>query len=243
MILQAYDFVELNKRYGCVLQMGGSDQWGNIVNGIDLGRRLGTPQLYAVTCPLLTTASGAKMGKTASGAVWLNADMLSPYDYWQFWRNTEDADVPRFLKLFTLLPMDEIAKLSGLQGAEINEAKKVLATEATALLHGREAADLAAETAQKTFEQGTLAESLPTVEVASGVLEAGIGVLTAFGPEYAKLVPSASEARRQVKSGGLKVNDQTVTDERGVLKASNLTAEGVIKLSFGKKKHVLLRAV
>jgi len=243
MILQAYDFVELNRRYGCILQMGGSDQWGNIVNGIDLGRRLGTPQLYAVTCPLLTTASGAKMGKTASGAVWLNADMLSPYDYWQFWRNTEDADVSRFLKLFTLLPMDEIARLSALQGAEINEAKKVLATEATALLHGREAAQLAAETAQKTFEQGTLAESLPTVEVPSSVLEQGLGVLTAFGPDYAKLVPSSSEARRQVKSGGLKVNDQTVSDERGSLGLSDLTSEGVIKLSFGKKKHVLLRAV
>ncbi|WP_457090079.1 tyrosine--tRNA ligase [Microvirga sp. P5_D2] len=243
MILQAYDFVELSKRYGCVLQMGGSDQWGNIVNGIDLGRRLGTPQLYAVTCPLLTTASGAKMGKTASGAVWLNADMLSPYDYWQFWRNTEDADVPRFLKLFTILPMEEIAKLSALQGAEINEAKKVLATEATALLHGREAAELAAETAQKTFEQGALAESLPTIEVPSNVLAEGLGVLTAFGPDYAKLVPSSSEARRQVKSGGLKVNDQTVSDERGTLGPSDLTAEGVIKLSFGKKKHVLLRAV
>jgi tyrosyl-tRNA synthetase len=243
MILQAYDFVELNKRYGCLLQMGGSDQWGNIVNGIDLGRRLGTPQLYAVTCPLLTTASGAKMGKTASGAVWLNADMLSPYDYWQFWRNTEDADVPRFLKLFTLLPMDEIAKLAALQGAGINEAKKVLATETTALLHGREAAELAAETAQKTFEQGTLAESLPTIEVASSVLEGGLGVLTAFGPEYAKLVTSSSEARRQVKSGGLRVNDQTVADERSTLGLSDLTSEGVIKLSFGKKKHVLLRAV
>jgi tyrosyl-tRNA synthetase len=243
MILQAYDFVELNKRYGCVLQMGGSDQWGNIVNGIDLGRRLGTPQLYALTCPLLTTASGAKMGKTASGAVWLNADMLSPYDYWQFWRNTEDADVVRFLKLFTILPMDEIARLAALQGAEVNEAKKVLATEATALLHGREAAELAAETARKTFEQGALAESLPTIEVPSDLLKAGLGVLTAFGPDYAKLVPSSSEARRQVKSGGLKVNDETVSDERGTLTLSNLTAEGVIKLSFGKKKHVLLRAV
>ncbi|MEE1657801.1 tyrosine--tRNA ligase [Microvirga sp. CF3062] len=243
MILQAYDFVELNKRYGCILQMGGSDQWGNIINGIDLGRRLGTPQLYAVTCPLLTTASGAKMGKTASGAVWLNADMLSPYDYWQFWRNTEDADVGRFLKLFTILPMDEIARLEALQGADINEAKKVLATEATALLHGREAAELAAETARKTFEQGALAESLPTVEIPSNVLEGGLGVLAAFGPDYAKLLPSSSEARRQVKSGGLKVNDQTVSDERGTLSLSDVTAEGVIKLSFGKKKHVLLRAV
>jgi tyrosyl-tRNA synthetase len=243
MILQAYDFVELHKRYGTVLQMGGSDQWGNIVNGIDLGRRLGTAQLYALTCPLLTTASGAKMGKTASGAVWLNADMLSPYDYWQFWRNTEDADVGRFLKLFTILPLDEVARLEALQGADINEAKKVLATEATALLHGRESAELAAETARKTFEQGALAESLPTVEITTDVLKAGIGVLAAFGPDYAKLVPSTSEARRQVKSGGLKVNDQTVTDDRGLLTASDMTAEGVIKLSFGKKKHVLLRAV
>jgi tyrosyl-tRNA synthetase len=243
MILQAYDFVELHKRYGCVLQMGGSDQWGNIVNGIDLGRRLGTAQLYALTCPLITTSSGAKMGKTAAGAVWLNADMFSPYDYWQFWRNTEDADVGRFLKLFTLLPLDEIACLERLQGAEINQAKKVLATEATALLHGREAAELAAETARKTFEQGALAESLPTVEIPRAVLDAGLGVLTAFGPDYAKLVPSTSEARRQVKSGGLKVNDMTVTDERAVLRSGDLTPEGVIKLSFGRKKHVLLRAV
>ncbi|KAB0269550.1 tyrosine--tRNA ligase [Microvirga brassicacearum] len=243
MILQAYDFVELHKRYGCILQMGGSDQWGNIVNGIDLGRRSGTAQLYAVTCPLLTTASGAKMGKTASGAVWLNADMLSPYDYWQFWRNTEDADVGRFLKLFTLLDMDEIARLEALGGADINEAKKVLATEATALLHGREAAELAADTARKTFEEGALAESLPTVEISASSLDAGLGVLTAFGPEYAKLLPSTGEARRQVKSGGLRVNDQIVTDERGVLRTANLTPEGVIKLSFGKKRHVLLRAV
>jgi len=243
MILQAYDFVELNRRYGCLLQMGGSDQWGNIVNGIDLGRRLGTPQLYALTCPLLTTASGAKMGKTASGAVWLNADMLSAYDYWQFWRNTEDADVSRFLRLFTILPMDEIARLEALQGAEINEAKKVLATEATALLHGREAAELAAETARKTFEQGALAESLPTIEIPTDILKGGLGVLAAFGPDYAKLVPSSSEARRQIKSGGLKVNDQTVSDERGTLGLSDVTPEGVIKLSFGKKKHVLLRAV
>jgi tyrosyl-tRNA synthetase len=242
MILQAYDFVELYRRYGCVLQMGGSDQWGNIVNGIDLGRRLGTAQLYALTCPLITTSSGAKMGKTAAGAIWLNADLVSPYDYWQFWRNTEDADVGRFLKLFTVLPLAEIARLERLQGAEINEAKKVLATEATALLHGREAAERAAETARKTFEQGTLAESLPTVEVPGAVLEAGLGVLTAFGPDYAKLVPSMSEARRQIKSGGLKVNDQIVTDERAVLRSSDLTPEGVIKLSFGKKRHVLLRA-
>ena len=243
MIMQGYDFTELNRRYGTILQMGGSDQWGNIVNGIELGRRLGTPQLYALTCPLLTTASGAKMGKTAAGAVWLNADMLSPYDYWQFWRNTEDGDVGRFLRLFTLLDMDEIARLEALEGADANEAKKVLATEATALLHGREAAELAAETARMTFEQGALAESLPTVEIAASSLDAGLGVLTAFGPEYAKLLPSTGEARRQVKSGGLRVNDQIVTDERGVLRTANLTPEGVIKLSFGKKRHVLLRAV
>jgi tyrosyl-tRNA synthetase len=243
MILQAYDFVELAKRYGCTLQMGGSDQWGNIVNGIDLGRRMGTPQLYAVTTPLITMASGAKMGKTAAGAIWLNQDLLSPYDYWQFWRNTEDADVGRFLKLFTVLPLDEIRRLEALAGAEINEAKKVLATEATALLHGREAAERAAETARKTFEQGTLAESLPTIEIPAVVLETGLGVLTAFGPDYARLVPSTGEARRQVKSGGLRVNDEAVTDERAALGTGDLSPEGVIKLSFGKKRHVLLRAV
>ncbi len=193
--------------------MGGSDQWGNIVTGIDLGRRLGTPQLHALTCPLMTTASGAKMGKTASGAVWLNPDMLSPYEYWQFWRNTEDADVGRFLRLFTLMPLDEVARLEALGGQEINEAKKVLATEAAALLHGREAAEAAAETARRTFEDGALAESLPTVEVSRAAIEAGLGVLSAFGPEHAGLVPSTSEARRQVKSGGLKVNDAPVTDE------------------------------
>ncbi|AWN52610.1 tyrosine--tRNA ligase [Methylobacterium sp. 17Sr1-1] len=243
MILQAYDFVELNRRYGVTLQMGGSDQWGNIVTGIDLGRRLGTPQLHALTCPLMTTASGAKMGKTASGAVWLNPDMLSPYDYWQFWRNTEDADVGRFLRLFTLMPLDEVARLEALGGQEINEAKKVLATEATALLHGREAADGAAETARRTFEEGALAQSLPTVEVSRAAIEAGLGVLSAFGPDHAALVPSTSEARRQVKSGGLKVNDAPVTDERAVIGAGDVTPEGVVKLSFGRKKHVLLRVV
>ena len=241
MILQSYDFVELNRRYGCVLQMGGSDQWGNIVNGIDLGRRMGTPQLYALTCPLLTTSSGAKMGKTAAGAVWLDAGMLSPYDYWQFWRNTEDADVGRFLKLFTLLPLPEIERLAALRGAEINEAKAILATEATGLMHGAEAAAAAAETARKTFVEGTLAPSLPTIAVPAAVLEAGLGVLTAFGPDYARLVPSTSEARRQIKGGGLRVNDVQVGDEKAVLRPSDLTAEGVIKLSFGRKKHVLLR--
>lgn len=242
MILQAYDYVELSQRYGCRVQMGGSDQWGNIVNGIDLGHRMGTPQLYALTSPLLTTASGAKMGKSATGAIWLNADMLGPYEFWQYWRNTEDADVSRFLKLYTTLPMNEIARLSALGGSEINEVKKILATEVTAILHGRAAAEAAAETARKTFEEGGIAEDLPTVEVPAADLEAGIGVLSAFA-EKAGLVASNGEARRQVKSGGLKVNDATVTDEKSVLTAANLTPEGVIKLSFGKKKHVLLRPV
>ena len=241
MLLQAYDFVELNRRYDVTLQMGGSDQWGNIVNGLDLGRRMGTKQLFALTTPLLTTAGGAKMGKTAAGAVWLDAGMLSPYEYWQFWRNTEDADVGRFLKLFTLLGVDEIGRLEALQGAEINEAKKVLATEATALMHGQEAAEAASETARKTFVEGSLASDLPSVTVSRAVIEAGLGVLTAFGPEYAKLLPSTSEARRQIKSGGLRVNDVQVADERAVLRAGDATGEGVIKLSFGKKKHVLLR--
>jgi tyrosyl-tRNA synthetase len=242
MILQAYDFVELNKRQGCVLQMGGSDQWGNIVNGIDLGRRMNNAQLFALTSPLITTASGAKMGKTAAGAVWLNADLLSPYDYWQFWRNTEDGDVGRFLKLFTVLPLAEIAKLTALQGAEINEAKKVLATEATALVHGRAAADAAAETARKTFEEGALASSLPTVEVPRAELEKGLGVLTAFA-EKSALVPSNGEARRLIKAGGLRVNDAAVSDEKMTLGLADLTPEGVIKLSLGKKKHVLLKPV
>src|SRR5689334_12125963 len=175
MILQAYDFVELYSRYGCVLQMGGSDQWGNIVNGIDLGRRMLNVQLFALTSPLITTSSGAKMGKTAAGAVWLNADLLSPYDYWQYWRNTEDGDVVRFLKLFTVLPLPEIARLAALKGNEINEAKKILANEATALVHGRTAADRAAETARKTFEVGALAEDLPTVEIVRAELDKGLG--------------------------------------------------------------------
>ena len=241
MILQSYDFVELARRYGCNLQMGGSDQWGNIVNGIDLGRRMGTHQLYAMTCPLLTTSSGAKMGKTAAGAVWLNADMLSPYDYWQYWRNAEDADVVRFLKLFTTLPLDEIAKLGALQGQEINEAKKVLATEATALLHGREAAEAASETARKTFEEGALAQSLPTFEIPRASLESGYGILAAN--VAVGFVASNGEARRQIKGGGLRVNDVAVTDEKMVLTPGHLTGEGVIKLSLGKKRHALLKPV
>ncbi len=241
MILQAYDFVELNRRHGCVLQMGGSDQWGNIVNGIDLGRRLHNAQLFALTSPLITTSSGAKMGKTAAGAVWLNADQVSPYEYWQYWRNTEDADVSRFLKLFTILPLDEIGRLATLKDAEINEAKKVLATEATALVHGRAAAEEAAETARKTFEEGALAENLPTVSSNALLQPPGLGVLGAF--VLAKLVASNGEARRQIKNGGLKVNDVTVTDERMLLTAKDLTPEGVIKLSLGRKQHVLLKPV
>jgi tyrosyl-tRNA synthetase len=241
MILQAYDFVELNKRHGCVLQMGGSDQWGNIVSGIDLGRRMRNAQLFALTAPLITTSSGAKMGKTVAGAVWLNADMLSPYDYWQFWRNTEDADVGRFLKLFTTMPLSEINRLTALQGQEINEAKKVLATEATALVHGRGAADQAAETARQTFEEGALSESLPTIEIAGAELEAGLGVLAAF--VKSGLLASNGEARRQIKGGGLRVNDVAVTDEKMVLTGAHLTPERVIKLSLGKKRHVLLKPV
>jgi tyrosyl-tRNA synthetase len=239
MVCQAYDFVELSRRVDCCLQMGGSDQWGNIVNGIDLGRRMGTPQLHALTTPLITTSSGEKMGKTASGAVWLNADMKSPYEYWQFWRNTDDADVERFLKLFTTLPLPEIRRLAALQGAEINEAKKALADSATTLLHGADAARLAAETARQTFEEGAIAENLPSVEISRAELQAGIGVLVLF--VKAGLVASNGEARRQIKGGGLRVNDAAVTDEKMILRPGNLTQEGVIKLSLGKKRHVLLK--
>jgi len=241
MILQAYDFVELNRRHGCILQMGGSDQWGNIVNGIDLGRRLLNVELFALTTPLLTTASGAKMGKTETGAVWLNADTMSPYDYWQFWRNCEDGDVGRLLKLFTELPLGEIERIATLKGQEINEAKKILATEATALLHGREAAERAADTARRTFEQGALAETLPSVEIAREKLTTGLGVPAAF--MEAGLVSSNSEARRLIKGGGLRVNDAVVMDERMVLTLRELTPEAVIKLSLGRKRHVLLKPV
>ncbi len=241
MILQAYDFVELNKRTGCRLQMGGSDQWGNIINGIDLGHRMGTPQLYALTSPLLTTSSGAKMGKSMNGAVWLNPDMLSAYDFWQYWRNTEDADVSRFLKLYTTLPMDEIARLSALGGSEINEVKKILATEISAMLHGRENAEQAAETARKTFEEGALADNLPSIEVPKSELEAGIGLLSLI--VRAGLAASNGEARRHVQGGAVKINDQSMSDERQVIGAGEITADGVIKLSLGKKKHILVRPV
>ena len=239
MILQAYDFVELSQRYGCRLQMGGSDQWGNIVNGIDLGHRMGTPQLYALTSPLLTTASGAKMGKSATGAVWLNPAMLSAYDFWQYWRNTEDADVPRFLKLYTTLPMDEIARLSALSGSEINEVKKILATEVTAMLHGRTAAEEAAETARKTFEEGALAENLPSVEIAKSELDAGIGLLALL--VKAGFAASNGEARRHVEGGAIRINDKAISDERKLIGTNEITADGVIKVSMGKKKHVLVR--
>jgi tyrosyl-tRNA synthetase len=241
MILQAYDFVELYRRHGCVLQMGGSDQWGNIVNGIDLGRRLHNAQFFALTSPLITTSSGAKMGKTASGAVWLNADQVSPYEYWQYWRNTDDGDVARFLKLFTILPLGEIERLSALKGSDINEAKKALATEATALIHGRAAADEAAATARTTFEEGKIAEALPTAEVARTNLENGLSVLEAYVLMH--LVMSKGEARRQIRNGGLRVNDIVVTDENMQLTAKDLTPEGVIKLSLGRKRHVLLKPV
>ncbi len=236
MVLQAYDFVELARRYGCNLQMGGSDQWGNIVNGIDLGRRMGTHQLYALTTPLITLASGAKMGKTASGAVWLNADMRSPYEYWQFWRNTEDADVGKFLKLFTRLSLGEIAKLEALGGSEINEAKKTLANEATAWLHGKKAAEDAAETARKTFEEGASAEGLPTIELD---LVKGVGILNAA--VIAGFATSNSEARRAIQAGAIKVNDLQVSDDRFVLNNRIRAGRDSIKFSMGKKKHVLIR--
>jgi len=241
MILQAYDFVELNRRYGCRLQMGGSDQWGNIVNGIDLGHKMGTPQLFALTTPLLTTSSGAKMGKTASGAVWLDPEMMSPYDFWQYWRNTEDADVGRFLKLYTTMPMDEVKRLEALGGAEVNEAKKVLATEVTAMLHGRAAADEAAETARKTFEEGALADTLPTVEVGKAELDAGIGLLALM--VRAGLAASNGEARRSIQGGAVRLNDRPISDERRLVAVDDLTSDGVAKLSLGKKKHILVRPV
>ena len=237
MILQAYDFLELSRRESCVLQMGGSDQWGNIVNGIELGRRCDQRQLYALTSPLLTTSSGAKMGKTMSGAVWLNADMLSPYDYWQYWRNSEDADIGRFLKLYTELPLDEIAKLAALGGSEVNEAKKILATEATTMLHGREAALQAAETARRTFEEGRSAEGLPTISLD---LAEGTGILAAL--VAAGFASSNGEARRSIQGGAIRVNDQAIADDKLRLTRESCNAEGVIKLSMGKKKHVLIKA-
>jgi tyrosyl-tRNA synthetase len=233
-VMQAYDYVELYKRYGCRLQSCGSDQWGNVVSGIDLGRRMQGVQLFGLTTPLITLASGAKMGKSVSGAVWLNKDMLSVYDYWQFWRNTEDGDVGKFMRLFTDLPAEEIARLEALQGAELNEAKKILATEATAMLHGRAAATEAAETARRTFEEGVLADGLPTI-----VAKLPEGILTLA--VTAGLAASNSEARKLIANNGLKINDVTVSDPKLQVGAGDLTADGVLKLSSGKKKHVLVK--
>jgi tyrosyl-tRNA synthetase len=241
MILQAYDFLELHRRFGCILQMGGSDQWGNIVNGVELGRRIDGAPLFGFTTPLITTASGAKMGKTAQGAIWLNEDMLSTYDYWQFWRNTEDGDVGRFLRLFTELPLDEIARLEKLEGAEINDAKKILANEATKLCHGQEAADAAAETARRTFEEGTLGDALPTVETPRSELADGIAVFELM--KRAGLCASNGEARRLIKGGGARVNDAPVGNETATASLADLNADGVIKLSAGRKRHALVRPV
>jgi tyrosyl-tRNA synthetase len=241
MIMQGYDFVELNRRYGCVLQMGGSDQWGNIINGVDLSHRMDGPQLYALTTPLLTKSSGEKMGKSASGAVWLNGDLFSPYDFWQYFRNAEDADVGKWLRIFTRLPLDEIARLAALGGNELNEAKKILATEVTAIVHGREAAEQSAATAAATFEQGALDLSLPTTDIPRSDLTAGIGLLAAL--VLAGLATSNGEARRAIQGGAIRVNDRLVTDDRTTLTETNLLPEGVIKLSSGKKKNVLLRTV
>ncbi len=245
MLMQAVDFRELNLRHSCILQMGGSDQWGNIVNGVELTRRMGEGRdgttAFGLTTPLLTTASGAKMGKTASGAVWLNADLLSPYDYWQYWRNAEDRDVGRFLRLFTELPLDEIARLEKLEGAEINDAKKVLADEATKMLHGGDAAQTARDTAQKAFEQGVLSADLPTVEVERRHLDDGI-MLAALATLIG-LTASNGEARRLAQGGGLRVNDVAVTDGNQHVTAADLNSDGVIKLSQGKKKIVLVKPV
>ncbi len=240
MVTQAYDFVELYRRYGCRLQSCGSDQWGNVVSGIDLGRRVESVQLFGLSTPLITTSSGAKMGKSVSGAVWLNADMLSPYDYWQYWRNTEDGDVGRFLRFFTDLPVAEIARLETLQGAELNEAKKILATEATTIVHGRAAAEAAAETARRTFEDGAIADGLPTFEIAQDRLAAGIA-LTALA-HLSGLTASASEARRQIEGGGLRLNDIAVSDVKASVNLADASG-GVVKLSIGRKKHILIKPV
>ncbi len=241
MILQAYDFLELNRRYKCTLQMGGSDQWGNIVNGVELTRRIENKPVYGLTTPLLTTSSGAKMGKTAEGAVWLNADMLSPYDYWQYWRNTEDADVGRFLRLFTEMPLSEITRLESLGGAELNEAKKILATEVTKLCHGETAANEAAETARKTFEEGSVGNELPTCEVSQQDLNQGIAAFELLC--RAGLAKTNSEARRLIRSGGGRVNDVPIKDETQSVSLSDMTPDGFIKLSAGKKRHALVRSV
>jgi len=239
MLLQAYDFLELNRKYGCHLQMGGSDQWGNIVNGVELGRRADAAALYGLTTPLLTLASGKKMGKSESGAVWLNGDMLGPYEYWQYWRNVEDADVGRFLRLFTELPLDEIARLEKLQGQELNEAKKILATQATAMAHGAEQAQQAAETARKTFEEGALSDGLPELVIAQNEFSSGVAVSELL--RRSGLCASGGEARRLIKNRGVRINDRLVENELAALNPADFS-NGAIKLSAGRKKHVLVRA-
>jgi tyrosyl-tRNA synthetase len=239
MIMQGFDFLHLHQTKGISIQLGGSDQWGNMINGVDLAHKKIGKELFVLTVPLITTASGTKMGKTEGGAVWLNPTMTSPYDYWQFWRNTEDADVGKFLKLFTLLPMDEIARLEKMEGADINEAKKILAFEATKILHGEAAATEAAETARKTFEQGGVGDNLPTVTLPESDLKAGITVIDAL--RQSGLVESNGEAKRLIQGGGAKVNDASITDGGQILTLSDLTGDGYIKLSSGKKKHALIR--
>jgi tyrosyl-tRNA synthetase len=241
MVLQAYDFVELARRQNCDVQMGGSDQWGNIVMGVELGRRAGDFALYGITSPLVTTSSGAKMGKTAQGAIWLNEERLPPYDYWQFWRNTEDADVGRFLRLFTDLPMAEIARLEALAGSDINAAKEVLATEATALCHGRAAADDAAETARRVFAEGGVGGALPVTETPRDLLASGQPAIQYF--HQTGLAASLGEARRLIRGGGARINDAVVEDEARLLTLADLNADGLIKLSAGRKRHALVRAV
>jgi tyrosyl-tRNA synthetase len=241
MILQSYDFVELFKRYNCIVQMGGSDQWGNIVMGADLGRRMASAELFALTTPLIATSSGAKMGKTMAGAVWLNEERVSAYDFWQYWRNCEDADVGRFLRLFTELPLDEVVRLEALQGQEINEAKKILATEVTRLAHGTEAAERAADTARRTFEEGTKAESLPTVDVPRTRLAAGIPAFDLL--HEAGLAASRNEARKLIKGGGARLNDKPIASDTISVTAGDLDSSGTLKLSAGRKRHVLVKAV
>ncbi len=241
MILQAYDFLELARRYGCILQMGGSDQWGNIINGVELGRRADRRELFALTSPLLTASSGAKMGKTAQGAVWLNAERLPPYEFWQYWRNSEDADVGRFLRLFTELPLVEVARLEQLRGAEINEAKKILANEVTTLAHGPEAAASAAETARRTFEEGALGDDLPIFELARGELEKGVALFSLL--HRSGLAASGGEARRLVKGGGARVNGAVADSDMRPVTIEDVTAQGYVKLSAGKKRHALIRPI
>jgi tyrosyl-tRNA synthetase len=238
MILQAYDFLELQRRTGCAMQMGGSDQWGNIINGVELNRRMDQKEVFGLTTPLITTASGAKMGKSASGAIWLNEDMLSAYDFWQFWRNTDDADVGRFLKLFTELPLEQIAKLEAFEGAEINEAKKILANEVTTMCHGKEAAVKAEATAKKAFEERSLGADLPNVDVAKSKLENGIQVAELY--RTAGLAASKGEVRRLIKQGGAKINDEKITDGEMSITLDQLNDQGTIKLSAGKKRHILI---